>query len=64
MSMGKKLRQAVEDNNPLQVVGAVNGNTAIMAEKVGHKALYLSGGGVAASSFGIPDLASQRLKMF
>ncbi len=62
MSMGKKLRQAVEDNNPLQVVGAVNANTAIMAEKVGHKALYLSGGGVAASSFGIPDLGITTLK--
>jgi len=62
MSMGKKLRQAVADNNPLQVVGAVNGNTAIMAEKVGHKALYLSGGGVAASSFGIPDLGITTLK--
>ena len=56
MSMGKKLREVVEQNNPLQVVGAVNANTAIMAEKVGHKALYLSGGGVAASSLGIPDL--------
>lgn len=56
MSMGKKLREAVEQNNPLQVVGAVNANTAIMAEKVGHKAIYLSGGGVAASSLGIPDL--------
>ncbi|MEH6455204.1 MAG: methylisocitrate lyase [Cocleimonas sp.] len=62
MSMGKKLQQAVEDNNPLQVVGAVNANTAIMAEKVGHKALYLSGGGVAASSFGIPDLGITTLK--
>lgn len=62
MNMGKKLRQAVEDNNPLQVVGAVNANTAIMAEKVGHKALYLSGGGVAASSFGIPDLGITTLK--
>jgi len=62
MSMGKKLRIAVEENNPLQVVGAVNGNTAIMAEKVGHKALYLSGGGVAASSLGIPDLGITTLK--
>jgi len=62
MSMGKKLRQAVEENNPLQVVGAVNANTAIMAEKVGHKALYLSGGGVAASSLGIPDLGITTLK--
>lgn len=62
MSMGKKFRQAVADNNPLQVVGAVNANTAIMAEKVGHKALYLSGGGVAACSFGIPDLGITTLK--
>lgn len=62
MSMGKKLRDAVAENNPLQVVGAVNANTAIMAEKVGHKALYLSGGGVAASSFGIPDLGITTLK--
>ena len=53
---GQKLRQAVIDNNPLQVVGAVTANSAIIAEKVGHKALYLSGGGVAASSLGIPDL--------
>ena len=62
MSMGMKLRQAVAENDPLQVVGAVNANTAIMAEKVGHKALYLSGGGVAASSFGIPDLGITTLK--
>jgi methylisocitrate lyase len=60
--MGKKLRAAVAENNPLQVVGAVNANTAIMAEKVGHKALYLSGGGVAACSFGIPDLGITTLK--
>ena len=56
MTPGQKLRQAVVDNNPLQVVGAVTANSAILAEKVGHKALYLSGGGVAASSLGIPDL--------
>ena len=62
MSMGKKLRTAVAENNPLQVVGTVNANTAIMAEKVGHNALYLSGGGVAACSFGIPDLGITTLK--
>ncbi|MEB4592741.1 methylisocitrate lyase [Candidatus Thiothrix sp. Deng01] len=56
LTPGQKLRQAVEDNIPLQVVGAVTANSAILAEKVGHKALYLSGGGVAASSLGIPDL--------
>ncbi len=53
---GQKLRRAVQDNHPLQVVGAVTAYCAILAEKSGHKALYLSGGGVAASSLGIPDL--------
>lgn len=58
---GAKLRQAVADNNPLQVVGAVNAYNAIMAEKCGHKALYLSGGGVAACSLGTPDLGISTL---
>jgi methylisocitrate lyase len=53
---GQKLRQAVHDSQPLQVVGAVTAYCAILAQKTGHKALYLSGGGVAASSLGIPDL--------
>ncbi len=53
---GQKLREAVEENHPLQVVGAITAYCGILAEKVGHKALYLSGGGVAASSLGIPDL--------
>ena len=53
---GQKLRRAVADNKPLQVVGAVTAYCAILAQKSGHKALYLSGGGVAASSLGIPDL--------
>ena len=53
---GSRLRLAVQENDPLQVVGAVTAYCAILAEKSGHKALYLSGGGVAASSLGIPDL--------
>lgn len=61
-SSGKLFRQAVADNNPLQVVGAVDAFSAIMAEKVGHKAIYLSGGGVAACSFGTPDLGITTLK--
>ncbi len=61
LSPGQKFRQAVEDNNPLQVVGAVNAYNAIMAEKCGHKALYLSGGGVAACSLGTPDLGISTL---
>jgi methylisocitrate lyase len=62
LSAGNLLRTAVAENDPLQVVGVVNAYTAIMAEKVGHKALYLSGGGVAASSFGVPDLGITTLK--
>jgi len=53
---GQKLRRAVEESHPLQVVGAVSAYCAILAQKSGHKALYLSGGGVAASSLGVPDL--------
>lgn len=62
MSQGKLFREAVTENNPLQVVGTVDAYCAIMAEKVGHKALYLSGGGVAACSFGTPDLGITTLK--
>ncbi len=53
---GQRLRRAVEENHPLQVVGAVSAYCAILAQRTGHKALYLSGGGVAASSLGVPDL--------
>jgi len=58
---GQKLRQAVADNHPLQVVGTVNAYSAIMAQKSGHRAIYLSGGGVAACSLGIPDLGISTL---
>jgi methylisocitrate lyase len=58
---GNKLRRAVEENHPLQVVGAITAYCAILAQKSGHKALYLSGGGVAASSLGIPDLGISTL---
>ena len=61
ISPGKKLRQATAANNPLQVVGAVNAYSAIMAQKCGHQALYLSGGGVAACSLGTPDLGISTL---
>jgi methylisocitrate lyase len=56
MSAGQKFRDAVAAEKPLQVVGAINAYTARMAEAVGYKALYLSGGGVAANSLGMPDL--------
>jgi len=56
MSSGKKFRQALKDNNPLIIPGAINAYSAILAEKANHKAVYLSGGGVAAASYGLPDL--------
>jgi methylisocitrate lyase len=56
MSAGQKFREAVAAEKPLQVVGAINAYAARMAEATGFKALYLSGGGVAANSLGMPDL--------
>jgi methylisocitrate lyase len=56
MSAGAKFRQALKEESPLQVVGTINAYTAIMAESVGYKAIYLSGAGVANASYGIPDL--------
>lgn len=60
-SPGKKLRQVVSDHAPLQMVGAINAYVARMAQAVGHRALYLSGGGVAANSLGLPDLGISTL---
>ncbi|WP_306523604.1 methylisocitrate lyase [Rheinheimera sp.] len=60
-SAGLKLRQAITANNPLQLVGTINAYTAMMAERVGHQALYLSGAGVANASFGLPDLGMTSL---
>jgi len=55
-SQGARFRSAVQQEKPLQVVGAVNAYAARLAERVGFRALYVSGGGVAASSLGVPDL--------
>jgi len=55
-SPGAKFRQAVKDESPLQVAGAITAYAARMAERTGFKAVYLSGGGVAANSLGMPDL--------
>jgi methylisocitrate lyase len=55
-SQGSRFRSALQQEKPLQVVGAVNAYAARLAERVGFKALYVSGGGVAASSLGVPDL--------
>ena len=56
MSQGKAFRKAIKDNKPLQIVGTINAYSSLLAKKSGHKAIYLSGGGVAASSLGVPDL--------
>ncbi len=55
-SAGARFRAAIEAERPLQVVGAITAYTARLAKDAGHKALYLSGGGVAANSLGMPDL--------
>lgn len=59
---GYRLSQAVASEKPLQLVGTINAYTARMAEAVGYKALYLSGGGVAANSLGVPDLGISSLE--
>jgi methylisocitrate lyase len=56
VSAGARFRAAVNEEKPLQVIGAINAYAARLAERTGFKALYLSGGGVAASSLGMPDL--------
>jgi methylisocitrate lyase len=56
LSPGARFRSAVEQERPLQVIGAINAYTARMAQATGFRALYLSGGGVAANSLGMPDL--------
>ena len=61
-SAGMKFREALSKNSPLKVVGTINAYTALLAEKSGHQAIYLSGGGVAASSLGVPDLGITSLQ--
>lgn len=55
-SAGARFRKALTEESPLQVIGAINANHALLAKRAGFKAIYLSGGGVAAGSLGIPDL--------
>ena len=60
-SAGRRFRQALDEERPLQVVGAINAYAALLAERAGFRALYLSGAGVANHSFGLPDLAMTTL---
>ncbi len=61
-SAGARLRSALEAETPLQVVGAINANHALLARQAGFRAIYLSGGGVAAGSLGLPDLGISGLE--
>jgi methylisocitrate lyase len=61
MSAGARFRQALKDESPLQVIGAIIANHALMAQQTGYRAIYLSGGGVAAGSLGMPDLGINTL---
>ncbi len=62
ISAGKKFRQAITENKPLMVVGTINAYAAMLAKSAGHKAIYLSGAGVANASYGIPDLGITSLE--
>jgi methylisocitrate lyase len=61
-SPGARFRAALAAESPLQVIGAINANHALLARRAGYKALYLSGGGVAAGSLGLPDLGINTLE--
>ncbi len=61
MTPGQRFREALINNKPLQIVGCVNAYCALMADKVGHKSVYLSGAGVSNASFGMPDLGMTSL---
>src|SRR5436190_19639323 len=61
MSAGAKFRQALKQERPLQIIGTICANHALMAKRVGYRAIYLSGGGVAAGSLGMPDLGTSNL---
>jgi len=60
-SAGAAFRNAIKEESPLQVIGAINANHALLAKRAGFKAIYLSGGGVAAGSLGLPDLGISNL---
>lgn len=61
-SLGLAFKKALHEEQPLQIVGAINANHALLARRAGYRAIYLSGGGVAAGSLGIPDLGMTKLE--
>lgn len=62
LSAGVRFRKALVDEFPLQIVGAINANHALLAKQAGYRAIYVSGGGVAAGSLGLPDLGISTLE--
>ncbi len=61
-SAGAKFKAALQQEKPLQIVGTINANHALLAKRAGYRAIYLSGGGVAAGSLGVPDLGITTLE--
>ncbi|MDO8270506.1 MAG: methylisocitrate lyase [Gammaproteobacteria bacterium] len=61
LSAGARFRRALQANSPLQIVGTINAYSAMLAERAGHQAIYLSGAGVANASYGLPDLGMTSL---
>ena len=61
VTAGTKFRSALAAESPLQIVGTINANHALLARRAGYRAIYLSGGGVAAGSLGMPDLGINTL---
>ena len=61
-SAGAKFKSVLQEEKPLQIVGTINANHALLAKRAGYRAIYLSGGGVAAGSLGVPDLGITTLE--
>ena len=61
-SAGAAFKKALAEESPLQIIGAINANHALLAKRAGFRAIYLSGGGVAAGSLGLPDLGITTLE--
>ena len=61
-SAGEKFRTALKSESPLQIIGTINANHALLAKRAGYRAIYISGGGVAAGSLGVPDLGITTLE--
>lgn len=62
LSAGATFKKALQEERPLQIVGTINANHALLAKRAGYRAIYLSGGGVAAGSLGVPDLGITTLE--